>query len=238
MKAIKVKAFQQMPSYRKPTSFAIKESYPLPPYSTIIGMVHAACGFEDYVDMEVSVQGLHYAVVNDLYIRYEFGNATKFEEGRHTLNANGYGIVRGAGNIELLGDVQLILHVKPEDENMLGAIKNGLLYPKNYLALGRWEDLLRIDEVEEVQLFEEELEDEEELTYDTYIPVDMEVHNYHGSREIVGTYYYLNKKYTKDQNGFRKWDKKIKVRHASKNSTIKYGSTVMRDSKGDIVHLV
>ena len=38
VKAIKLHITQQMPNYRKPASFMIKESYPLPPYSSVIGM--------------------------------------------------------------------------------------------------------------------------------------------------------------------------------------------------------
>ncbi len=34
-----------MVNYRVPTSFQLKESYPLPPYSTVIGMVHSLCNF-------------------------------------------------------------------------------------------------------------------------------------------------------------------------------------------------
>ena len=72
MKAIKITARQTLASYRKPSSMQIKESFPLPPYSTVIGMVHAACGFEEYVDMDVSVQGSYYSKTNELYTRYEF----------------------------------------------------------------------------------------------------------------------------------------------------------------------
>ena len=56
MRAIRIQCFQNLVNYRKPTSFLIKETYPLPPYSTVIGMVHAACGFEQYHPMQVSIQ--------------------------------------------------------------------------------------------------------------------------------------------------------------------------------------
>ena len=39
MRAIRIQCFQNLVNYRKPTSFLIKETYPLPPYSTVIGMV-------------------------------------------------------------------------------------------------------------------------------------------------------------------------------------------------------
>lgn len=72
MKGIRIEAYQNLVNYKKPTSFQLKESYPLPPYSTVIGMVHAACGFTSYVPMQVSIQGKYHAKVNDLWTRYEF----------------------------------------------------------------------------------------------------------------------------------------------------------------------
>ena len=56
--AVKLKLTQTTASYRRPGSFVVRESYPLPPYSTVIGFVHAACGFTEYVPMRVSVRGV------------------------------------------------------------------------------------------------------------------------------------------------------------------------------------
>ena len=50
----------------------------------ITAMVHAACGFEEYVDMDVSVQGSYYSKTNELYTRYEFKPGF-YEQGRHSL---------------------------------------------------------------------------------------------------------------------------------------------------------
>ena len=66
MRAIRIQCFQNLVNYRKPTSFLIKETYPLPPYSTVIGMVHAACGFEQYHPMQVSIQGTNRGTISDL----------------------------------------------------------------------------------------------------------------------------------------------------------------------------
>lgn len=74
MKAIRVKLYQNMVNYRKPTSFQLKETYPLPPPSTVIGMVHNLCEFTEYHEMDISIQGKYHSKVNDLYTRYEFSN--------------------------------------------------------------------------------------------------------------------------------------------------------------------
>ena len=51
-RAIRLDCFQNLVNYRKPSSFIIKETYPLPPYSTVSGMIHAACGFKELELME------------------------------------------------------------------------------------------------------------------------------------------------------------------------------------------
>ncbi len=76
MKAIRLKLYQNLVNYKKPTSFQLKETYPLPPYSTVSGMIHYACGFTEYKEMEISIQGKYHSKVNDLYTRYEFGSGS------------------------------------------------------------------------------------------------------------------------------------------------------------------
>ena len=92
MKAVKLKLYQNMVNYKVPTSFQLKESYPLPPYSTVIGMVHSLCDFKEYKPMKISISGNYFSKVNDLYTRYEFKNGNPFEMGRHQLNVNGYDV--------------------------------------------------------------------------------------------------------------------------------------------------
>lgn len=217
MRAIRVKAYQNMVSYRKPTSFILKESYPLPPYSSVIGMIHAACGFSEYVEMDVSIQGAYYSSVSDAYTKYEFGCQTKFEATRHQVKLidgkNIYGMNRGLGNVELLTDVELVLHIKPRDNNMLEKILQGLENPQMFLALGRWEDLLRIDEVKIVDITEVELEHTMKFPYNAYIPVQIE-HNLEEDLFLTGTYYRLNKQYVIDsKTNFRKWTKRVLARY-------------------------
>lgn len=200
-KAVRIMAYQNMASYRVPSSLAIKESYPLPPYSSVIGMVHAACGFQSYVPMQVSIQGKCKSHVSELYTRYEFGQYTKYEAGRHQIQLkNGddtLGMNRGVASIELLVDVYLILHIIPEDEAMIPVIAEGMLHPKNYLSLGRHEDLIRIDAVDICELAWTELEDSMVVPWDAYIPVE--------ERNRLGfaspaTIYKLHKNYTIDPN--------------------------------------
>lgn len=73
LKAIRLKISQQLPNYRKATSFLTKESYPLPPYSSVIGMIHVACGFTpgEYHGMKLCIQGKYVGDIMDLATVYD-----------------------------------------------------------------------------------------------------------------------------------------------------------------------
>ncbi len=223
--AIRVKLWQDMVNYKKPTSFQLKETYPLPPYSTVIGMIHSLCGFEEYKEMKISIQGKYFSKVNDLYTRYEFKSGMKYEASRHQLEVDGYGISRGISTVELLVDVNLIIHIIPEDQDLLEHIKNSFLCPVEYPSLGRREDLAVIEEVKEVEVIEKELTKETGLPteeWTAYVPleyIENESVVLDEKNEVIntGTKYKLTKNYELINYGtkatpkiFRKW-KKIDV---------------------------
>ena len=216
MKAIRLMLYQNMVNYRKPTSFQLKETYPLPPPSTVIGMVHNLCGYTDYHEMDVSIQGKYHSKVNDLYTRYEFKNAMKYEAGRHQLETGGYGISRGVATVELLTDVELLLHILPKDQSIVEEIEKAFLYPKEYPSLGRREDLVYIKEVKVVNIHEVIMENDVNLPrkFCAYIPVDqLKKEDVVLKKEIdtAGTRYKLAKNYVLTEMGtrgvFRKWNK-------------------------------
>ena len=199
MKAIKLKLYQNMVNYKVPTSFQLKESYPLPPYSTVIGMVHSLCDFKEYKPMKISISGSYFSKV------YEFKNGNPFETGRHQLNVNGYGINRGVATAELLVDVNLTIHIIPEDQSgeFLNTIFEAFKYPREYPSLGRREDIVLIKDVRIVDVekkeIEEDLENGEEVF--AYIPLSfvydekVEFGNPTSGIHVCGTRYELTKNY-------------------------------------------
>lgn len=219
MKAIRIKLSQNMVNYRKPTSFQLKETYPLPPPSTVIGMVHNFCEFTGYHQMDISIQGKYYSKVNDLYTRYEFKDAMKYENNRHQLEIDGYGISRGIARAELLTDVKLLLHILPKDQSIVERVGKAFLFPREYPSLGRREDLALIEEVKVVDVYEETTDDDIDIPndYSAYIPLD-----FLGKGDAIlfreqvasGTRYRLTKSYKLLDIGtkrypkvFRKWNK-------------------------------
>ncbi len=222
MKAIRVRLRQNMVNYKKPTSFQLKETYPLPPFSTVIGMVHSLCGYTEYKPMQVSVQGKHFSKVNDLYTRYEFKNGMPYDDKRHQLKVGKHGVGQGIATAELLVDVELLLHIAPDDQTLVEEIYAALAQPKEYPSLGRREDLVTIDEVKIVTLTETKLEEQIEAfkDYYAYIPYDIvkagdvsSTHNLPGI-SFSGTRYKLTKNYElvncgseKTPKIFRRWNK-------------------------------
>ncbi|NBI06182.1 type I-B CRISPR-associated protein Cas5b [Senegalia massiliensis] len=247
MKAIRLKLYQNMVNYKKPTSFQLKETYPLPPYSTVIGMIHNLCGFEEYKEMNVSIQGKYFSKVNDLYTRYEFKNGMKYQEKRHQLKVSGYGVGRGVSTAELLVDVKLLIHIIPKDERYIDYIYNSLETPREYPSLGRREDLAIINEVKIVELAEKELEQDIILPENNvaYIPSSM----YEDENIVIGgtnnsinsgTKYKINKNYELINHGskknpkvFRKWNK-IDVIYSSRIIAPEW-ETVLVDEDNNIV---
>lgn len=57
MKAIRLHLKQNSANYRREETINFRMTYPLPPYSTVIGAIHKACGYTDYHPMKVSIQG-------------------------------------------------------------------------------------------------------------------------------------------------------------------------------------
>lgn len=231
MKAVKIIARQTLASYKKPSSMQLKETYPLPPYSTVIGMVHVACGFTEYMPMQVSIQGEYYSKVDELYTRYEFKPGF-YDKDRHSIcieetNSKKTGITVGPAHVELLTNVKLVLHIVPEEQSNVEAIYHGLQYPKEYLSLGRREDLLIIENLEIVEIEEKVLQEATKAKYDAYVPMKQA-----DEMNALGTVYRLNKKYSvHPKTKLRFWEERIVAQHLSKNSYLYKGTTIQTDGE-------
>lgn len=249
MKAIKFKIYQDMVNYKYPASFQLKETYPLPPYSTIIGMIHNLCKYTTYVPMDVSIQGKYNSRVNDLAKRYEFAAGMIYDETRHQLEIKNeddksYGVTIGISTSELLTDVELLIHIIP-DEEKLEEIKNALENPWEYPSLGRREDIVILKDIKIVEVKEVELDEKKHLPeeYAIYIPIKFlsdSVNIKTINQRNSGTIYKLTKNYTlrnygtdKNPKYIRKWNK-IEVVYSSKVTALDEEFFLI-DDEGDIV---
>jgi CRISPR-associated protein Cas5t len=236
VKAIKVKLRQQLANYRKPASFLIKESYPLPPYSSVIGMLHNACGFTSYHPVKVGIQGSHASDVADLAVLYNFG--IKYDAGRHQAKVKNFdggydGINRGVRPIHLLTDIELTLYVVPEQEHDLDIMYQGLLRPQQYLSLGRHEDLVRIDSVEVVELVVYDGRKHDRLDIKPmYVPINQI------KGEPRGTVYNLNKTFHIDpKKNLRLWDEVVLAGLVQSTPKLKNGAGWVDTTENSLVCL-
>lgn len=77
MKAIRLHLKQNSANYRREETVNCRMTYPLPPYSTVIGAIHKACGYTDYHPMKVSIQGKYGSLKTRLYRNNCFQNRTE-----------------------------------------------------------------------------------------------------------------------------------------------------------------
>ncbi len=152
MRILRVHLYQEYACYRTPWSFENVETFPLPPYSSVLGLLHAALGEKDTLrGIRLSVQGEYGGLIRN-YVRYR-----KYKKGEVTP----YPVL-----VSELHDVRVIIHVSA-DEDLLGRLKEAFLDPPRYLHLGRYEDIVR---VEDVEMTEATCKCVEDLKNDAYIP--------------------------------------------------------------------
>lgn len=230
MKAIKLKLYQNFVNYRMPNSFQLKETYPLPPFSTVVGMIHYLCGLKSLTRINISVQGTYGGKVNDLYTRYEFSGA-KFEKGRHTHKVDGVGITRGISTQELLTDVNLMLHITHENDDIVKDLFTKLKNANSIMTLGRNEDICRIDNISLVDI--EIINDSTPttLSYNAYIPSHTILNDNHivASQHNINTYY--SYKFLPKGDKIRSFEK-VRTSYVSNGSRIAL-KQYAKDSDGD-----
>lgn len=225
MKVLKLKLFQETACYKKPFAMKITETYPLPPYSTVSGLIHKVLGATEYIPLKISIQGNYESIFNNYQTTYFYKKDT---------------ITSMPMNSHMLLNVNLIVHIGAE-EKILQQIYECLLNSNEYLSLGRKEDLLRIDdmyftEVEEFDVDEDNEEDDYEeneliefkIKRPIYIPKEKLEDN-----DLSGISYRLNSYYTNDASKDKKriWNK-VDTYYVESGKNIKYGKILLdSDSK-------
>lgn len=81
MKAVRICLQQNTANYRKEETLENRMTYPLPPYSTVIGAIHAACDYKEYHEMQLSIQGKFGGIVKKVYTNNIFLNSLQNDRG-------------------------------------------------------------------------------------------------------------------------------------------------------------
>ena len=153
MKGIRLKIKQDMVNYKKPASFQLKETYPLPPYSTVIGMVHNLCGFNQYYPR---IEGCYFSKVNDLFtVRVQ---SMPYDSTRHQPKVGDFGASRGIG-MELLRLLNS-LSISCRAGRIIKVIYDSFIMPIEYPL---WGEPLAIEEVKIIDINEEVIDKSKSL---------------------------------------------------------------------------
>lgn len=227
MKALRLKLYQQTACYKKPFAFKVSETYPLPPYSTVKGMLHMVLEADSLIPMKISIQGKYDTLVTDYQTHYFFKNDKTSE---FALTTDGLGVQRELNDVttmpiymHMLYDVNLLIHVQAADD-VLKQLEQKLTSATTHLSLGRWEDLVRLDQCELVKLTE--CDEEPTLSYNAYVPIEYINQENHFPYKLNWTYRIVN--------GVRVWDK-IHVGYVQEGVALGEFDDLLIDSYGDVV---
>lgn len=89
MKVLKIKLTQKSANYRIPGTIYNRKTYPLPPFSSIIGAVHTACNWDAYHEMDVGVIGKYDSMHTDFKRIHYLLNYTVLDQGILVKEENG-----------------------------------------------------------------------------------------------------------------------------------------------------
>lgn len=213
MKILKLKLYQETACYKKPFATKVAETYPLPPYSTIIGMFHKILGAKpgEYFPMNISVQGSYEGIFSN------YQNLRMYK-GKDKVTSM-------PRNVHQLLDVNLIIHVQAEDET-IDKIYQNIINGTETFTLGRNEDIVRIDAIKILENVNEV--EEPNIEKSAYIPEWID-------EDVAGINYRLNTTYT-IQDDIRKWNK-VDVKYVEKytNKSISEAE-VLQDEDGDNIY--
>lgn len=81
MRCLRIKLTQSSANYRREETVTNRMTYPLPPFSTVIGALHNACGYTQTHPMDISIQGKFESMGKKGYTDYCFLNSTMDDRG-------------------------------------------------------------------------------------------------------------------------------------------------------------
>lgn len=187
-KTILVQIFQPFSQYRNPFTFYYAQTYPLPPKSTVIGMLQNACGdwygnhtgIERWWGLKMSIHGGFESTFWNYQslIKGEVKLSNKTKRGwlselalvNQELPLYGGGIKSQRTPVyqQELFNGHLFFFLKG-DENLIEDIKSSLEKPRKVLSLGRSEDVIFVKDVKYVEPSVRKIRGDLKLTYPTYI---------------------------------------------------------------------
>ncbi len=220
MECLRVKLYSPTGIFKNPLSLKGIETYPLPPYSTIIGLIYRAMGRKWKGEcFQISIQGEYEAICRN-YVWFKKYNFKDKQLEKLPLQ------------VPILYNLRLLIHIKAE-EKLLEEIEEALRKPKELLFLSGGEYPVKVEEVKKVKYEKKELSEEEalELCLNAYIPKQLAKNISTAEEGILFnlSYFYKNSEKPKAYS----W---VDAYYFQKGTLI-YGSLVL-DEDGNPVFLV
>lgn len=173
MEVLKIKIYQPQAHYRLPYTYQRRHTYPIPPYSTVIGLLCNVLGIRNYngqrepdyyklKNIKISISGnfesktTEYTWFRNLL---EDSHNSRFGSPKNRYIAGHIEHIGGQMpvSIDILNDVRLWIYLFHSNENFLKGIKEHFEKPNNrvsVLHLGRAEDWIVIEDLKFVKLIE------------------------------------------------------------------------------------
>ncbi|WP_339288767.1 type I-B CRISPR-associated protein Cas5b [Ureibacillus sp. FSL K6-0786] len=222
MKLLRLKLFQETACFLKPFAYKVGETYPLAPFSTVKGMLHAVLGATEYIPMNISIQGQSESFMIDYQRKFMYKKA----EVPPIVTTDGLPEAPLPDSKlyttmpmyqHLLFNVEHVIHVDAE-ETILNELYNKFHQLSTTISMGRWEDIVRIDEV---RFVEADYQKMKSVKYNQYVPKTEEKVFFNLSNSV---YFRLPRKY-EINNGIRNWDYVVAL-YVSKDKKIKNKSVL------------
>lgn len=158
MRFLRIKCRGAFNSYRQPDFHTYHKTLPLPPKTTIAGLIGSALGVspvevnEEWLlkdRFKMGIIGTSNGQTNDLWQirKYESKQIKAFQTGKETTPYKTAVIVR-----ELLFQSQITLYLTFTNESDFNTVRNAFLSPKWALSLGREDELIKIESIENIEL--------------------------------------------------------------------------------------
>ncbi|MEM5820916.1 MAG: type I-B CRISPR-associated protein Cas5b [Candidatus Aenigmatarchaeota archaeon] len=181
MKALKLKIYQPHAHYRIPFTYQRRHTYPIPPYSTVIGLLcnilgirniegkeepcmnqNCSCDYHKLKNIKISICGKFESKTTEYIWFRNLSEKSHNDRFGFSENRNIFGYTEHPGGqlpilIDILNDVNLWIYFYHEEQNFLEKIKNSFENPQDRiypLHLGRAEDWMVIQEINFVNLEE------------------------------------------------------------------------------------
>lgn len=165
MNFLRVKIYQPQAHYRIPFTYQRRHTYPIPPYSTVIGFLCNALGYDgmpsehEYLrKIKISIAGRFESKTAEYIWFRNLGKSAHVKRFGVVENRSISGHIEHIGGqspifIDVLNDVRLVIHLAHEDKSFLELVRSSLENPVRRLEilhLGRAEDWIVFEELSQV----------------------------------------------------------------------------------------